>query len=392
MINTEKISVFLYGLLILLIPYFSFFAEISGLPLGFMANVWVLLIVILILCKPIPVKDLSVLFILVFLAITILVLRTFIYEVDKDELLHIRHIVVIPLYYYIFKWLKNRNAIDFNKIKNIIVANSIFQSIFGILSFLFFPNFIISVITKGKTIEEIQMSAIGNEAGLLMNSNVYANFLVLGLIVFLSQKQWNKSTLKELIVIILLLFGIIVSQSRYAIGIALVFLVIYTVKKLSPIVILTVALLMLTVGSIIFFPYIKKAFDRGYFLEDRLRKLEIATTIFENNKPFSFVIGAPNEEIGKKYGYNLMDIFSDNSYLSVILYFGLFFAIIYFSIVLFPFVVNMRNKIFCLFFIFYILSIMFITNCIYWNYFFLYLYPIFWILNNKTEVQTSKVY
>jgi len=302
-----------------------------------------------------------------------------------EEISSIRSIIVIPLYYYISKWLIHRKIITLEKIGVYVVGNAAFQAIFGILSFLLFPDFINSFLTRGMSIEEINFAGgFKHEAGLLMNTNVYANFLLLGLFVLLMQKKQEKQKAQKPIMAILSLFGIFVSQSRFAIGIAILFVVLHAIKKLSFRKILVITLLAFATIPV-FLPHVKKAFDRGYFLEDRFRKIEIATTIFANNKPLSFFVGVPHEEIAERHGDNLMDVFSDNSFFSIILMYGLLFAIIYFIIILSPIFRDIRNDAFCVFFIFYLLTILFITNCVFWNFFFLYVYPIFWIFVDRNK-------
>jgi hypothetical protein len=377
---------FLYYFLILAIPYFSIIAELTGFSLGIVVNILVFLMLLLFICIHISARDILLLSIILILLIFIILLRNIVYKITFEEISSLRYIFNIPLYYYIFKWLNDKHIINIEKLGRYIVGNTIFQAIFGICSFLFFPKFINNILIKGKTYEEIRLAGgYSHEAGLLVNSNVYANFLVLGLFVYLIQAHWKDQKIyQRIITIILFLFGIVVSQSRFAIVISILFVAIFIIKKLSPNKIIAIFLLVLTVSGI-FFPLINKAFKRGYVIKDRVNKIGIAIKIFENNMPLSYVIGVPADDISKQYGDNFIDYFSDNSYFSVILSYGLLFAIFYFIVILLPFFLHRRKKIIYLFFIFYLLTILFITNSIFWNYFFLYIYPVFWIINNKKD-------
>jgi len=267
-----------------------------------------------------------------------------------DRLPLIRIIFTIPLFWSLYVVFIDTFEKK-QKIIKIIIWNCIVVGFFGILQWLFFP------------------SMIGRTTSFLGGANVFANFLVVGLLAIDSQK---KSTLSVLIAIFLYVC-ITLGASRWA-GIFAIFILYRLIfygkgRRMGRIFIFVICLIFLIVVEPIYLKPIQYNISR--FINNPLptsrgeKNMIGLEQIFNSGNSF-FIGGNPKVPAVKR------DIeFSDNSYILLTICFGAVFAFFWIYIVLIKSIVFKKfkeNKIALIYF----LGTLLFNNAILWDIWLLY--------------------
>jgi hypothetical protein len=132
---------YLYYFLVIALPYFSFLALITHLPFGLFANIILLLIVVLTLLKGVNAKDWLLFLILSIFLLAIIVLKKIVFDIRLNEMISSRYYLIVFLYYYVTIWAIVKGDLKFDFLYKIIVINSLLLAFYGIVHFLFFPQF-----------------------------------------------------------------------------------------------------------------------------------------------------------------------------------------------------------------------------------------------------------
>ena len=134
--------------------------------------------------------------------------------------------------------------------------------------------------------------------------------------------------------------------------------------------------------------YIFKGYEMKdiLFFENRALKYKTAYSILKADIRYD-IIGTPRKIL--QASEDPASVFSDNAYLEIALNCGIPFAIIYY-ILFFRIFLLSSNNFKSYFFIFYMLSLLFMTNCMGWNYWILYIFPVYFILVGEEAVKSGK--
>jgi hypothetical protein len=388
---------YLYYFLIIALPYFSFLAILTGLPFGLFANIILLIMVIISLSKGVNVKNWLLFLILSLFLLAIIFFKKITFDIGLREMAGSRYYLIVFLYYYISIWLVVNGALKLDLIFKLIIINSLIQALFGIAHNFIFPSFNITMyFMHGADLDSfMQASGMSRETGLLLNSNAYGNFLLLGLFLIIN-KMFNRKDHNLLMYLFcfILLLGIILSRSRFAIAFSLLATGLYILKfgfnafktkSYKQLIFIIIIIPFIMWGGL---KQINKAFDRSYFFENRALKINTALTIMKSDVRY-ILIGAPQEIHSNQIGDDPHSVFSDNSYLETALKSGVPFAVFYFVLFFSIFFLS-RTNFKSYFFIFYMLSLMFLTNCMGWNYWILYVFPVYFILVGQDAVIAGK--
>ncbi len=262
-----------------------------------------------------------------------------------DRLPLIRIIFTIPLFWSLYVVFIDTFEKK-QKIIKIIIWNCTVIGLFGIFQWLFFPN------------------VIGRTTGFLGGANVYANFLVIGLLAI----DTRKTSILNSLIAIFLFVCISLGASRWA-GIFAIF-ILYRITiygkghKMIRIFIIVMCLIFLIVFEPIFFKPIQYNVNR--FVNNPLPTSRVEKNVVGLEQVFNsgnsfFIGGNPKVPVVKR------DIgFSDNSYILLALNFGAIFAFLWIYIVLvnlISFKIFKKNKIALIYF----LGTLLFNNAILWD-------------------------
>jgi hypothetical protein len=378
----------LYYFLLIALPYFSILAKISHLPFGLFANLILVIIVVITLLKGLNVKDWLLFLVLSFFLLAIIICKKVVFDINLGEMIGSRYYLIIFLYYYVTIWLIVNGDLKLDFVYKVIVINSLFMALYGIAHFLLFPSFNIYLLfLQGVDLENfIKIGGLFRETGFMFNANVYANFLLLGLFLVINKMDVkNDQNIIMYVYCFILLFGIFLSQSRFATAFSILVFGLYCFK-LNSLKKLILVIIMIPLTTLAVMKLVNKTFDRHYFFEDRAVKNKIALSIMKSDTKYD-LIGAPQKVlVATDDDYNT---FSDNAYFEIALNCGIPFAVFYYILFISIFFLS-ANNFKSYFFIFYMLSLLFLTNCIGWNYWILYIFPVYFILIGKDAVISGK--
>jgi len=386
----KAITRYLYYFLLITLPYFSFLAAMTRLPFGLFANIFLLIIVAFTFIKGVNVREWLLFIFLSFFLLVIIVLKKLAFDIGLGEMNGSRYYLIVFLYYYITVWLIVNGELKLDFLFNNIVINSLLQALFGISHYIFFPTFnIYPLFLHGVDLDDFTIAGgMTRESGLLGNASVYANFLLLGLFLILNRMLVKKDhgVIKYLYCFILL-FGIFLSRSRFPIFFALLALGLFCFKSISfkKFALIFIIIFVVMFGAV---KYIFKGYEMKdiLFFENRALKYKTAYSILKADIRYD-IIGTPRKIL--QASEDPASVFSDNAYLEIALNCGIPFAIIYY-ILFFRIFLLSSNNFKSYFFIFYMLSLLFMTNCMGWNYWILYIFPVYFILVGEEAVKSGK--
>jgi hypothetical protein len=387
----KAISRSLYYFLFTAIPYFTIIATFSGLPLGLFANLVLVIIVLVSLTYGVSIKDWKWILVLCMFIALILLLKKIVFNIGYGEMLSTRYYVITILYYYVTLWLLVNGEMNLEVIYKSILVNSLFQALLVIVLFFFFPNAEFeTMFYKDKELNDFLIAGgrLGGPAGLLGNANVFANFLLLGLFVLLNRMDSQKDQKIYLYLFaLILILGIIVSKSRFATGFALLAFGLFSIR-LNSVKKIIITVCIVVIGITAGLKYINNVFNRSYFFEDRALKISSFLYIMKSDLKY-VLIGAPQKVHAQQITDNPVSVFSDNSYMEIALKSGVPFALFYFVLFFSIFFMSGNNPK-SYFFIFYMVSLLFVTNCMGWNYWIFYVFPVYFILVGKDAVISGR--
>lgn len=314
---------------------------------------------------------------IIFSALLIMATRYWLYGEGLDKLFFYRIFLTPLLYcgvaYYYLKQKKERAIV-----RKIIFCNCFIMAVIGIVHTYIFPNVLLDTPNGSFKVVAPEMGG-QREAGLLINPSPYANFILLGgFLLINSYKRWKLPRFFTHILMFLLLWGGVISASRWPFIVAILLFVSY-LKTLffskKTISILLIILFLLSFLPSVFIQMTQKVATHS--LMGRIIKYRAAIDSLLDNFS-SFLVGP---FFGAADTSEAITSFSDNSYLLFVITFGVPF----FCLFVFLFLHIIRKTISInknYFILIYFFITLFVTNSILWDiwlfYFFATLYSLQW--------------
>lgn len=296
---------------------------------------------------------------------------------------------MLPLFWSLYHvYAEEDNVKDI--VVTIIIWNCSFIAVFGIIHFFFFPDiFLSSAYSEAVKAGNIwSIPGHSQEAAFFGNPSAYGSILLTGLMgIYLSKKK----SLLYSVIFVVILFGIFLSVSRWAVLLSIVVLIMFLKDNLklrmrSLIQLFFVSMLIIFILSKLpyFFATLQYAYDKwrfstlisggsiGSFItpltSGRFPGYETALQILFGDLSHFFFGGSQGEE------FQIGNInFSDNSFIFVAIGYGVPLAILWILVVLFkmvPFRLNGINQIFLLIFFY---GTIFSTPALFWDLWLLYI-------------------
>lgn len=273
----------------------------------------------------------------------------------------------------------NVKKTNYRTFYNVIVFSCVFQALLGFVHFYVFPDLILSSDILAAMGENDKLYLFSNqhlgafrEAGLLFNPNTFGDLLFIGLFLVLHDIQHRSSKTRpvvSLILVAVLAWGIVLSGSRYPIGMTVLLLVYYSFKTFSARTLAAAVVFGALISFTHLLPLLKGNYDRLLRDGNRIRsgKNSIALEMTLDS-PAHFLIGTPDNAVANTRtaeGY----IVSDNSFFTFVLSFGVPFVLYFIA-----FSIQQLRRYFQrnLFFLIFFLGVLWFSNAVLWEVWLLY--------------------
>ena len=312
---------------------------------------------------------------IMFLALMIIIIRHWLYGEGIDKIF-LYHIVLTPLLYCGVAYYYLREKEKKEIVKKVIFCSCLIQAIIGLLHFYVFPYIHLGLSPDG-LLKIVRGVGTMREVGTLLAANLYADFILLGMFILInSYKKWRLPQLAVHILMFILIWGVAISASRWPFIVAALLLMLYFKKLLLSKKIISVLLIVLLLGSFLpnIFIYMAQKVATGE-VTVRIAKYQLALSSLLESLP-SFLVGP---FFGRADTGIDVTSFSDNSYLLLMITFGVPFICLF--LFLFSYIIRKTISINRNYFILlYFLITLFINNSILWDvwlfYFFATLYSL----------------
>lgn len=334
-------------------------------------------------------------FLIIFFVSTLIVLALFlrVSYYHEDLFFSSYRNFLLLLVYAISLFYVLRSDFTKEKISSLLILNITVQAVFGIIHFYFFPYIVtgVELDDSGTGIYFLEPGEGGyRESGMLIGSNVYGNFLVLGL--FLTMINLKISPIKDKIINIsialLILWAVYLSGSRLALANALIIFSFFLFRCYGikyffiPVVLIT--------SSIFLTPIIDNAIERtvSHGSSSRLAKSQLALNMLDESV-MSAIIGPSSITVSAARTLDGLP-FSDNSYLLLSLTYGIPIAVMCFILVLGFIFKSVRLNAVTFVFVVYFLSTLFFNNAILWDIWLFYGIAVIYIISGRTIIVVDK--
>ena len=264
-------------------------------------------------------------------------------------------------------------------VQRVVVANSLIQAVLGIVHDTWFSHFLtggnVALMNGGEALWMIApRGSRFRETGGLISASLYANFIILGMFVIVfaprrSPRTLDRRWLLDGIALIVMMYGLSLSGSRFPIVAAMVLVAIHLLRHVS----IRAAVPMiaaLAATGLLMLPFVMNVLNR-FRVEGsggRVTKAEIGWQLLTET-PARLLLGAPlqAQDTATSGGLGL----SDNSFYAVLLLFGVpmtsLIGIGVFSILALTTRVKKHLPI-----LLYLVGVLLLTNGIYWDIWILY--------------------
>lgn len=338
------------------------------------------------------------LFLFILLTMNIVFLNLFFYSGIKHvDVLRIPFNLVIYLgvAYSCIRGVSSRKIVY-----NVIVYNCIIQAVVGIIHYFFFPGIMTGVpgyesyvITNDTTPQA--------ERGLLISSNLYSLFLILGcFLVVYRNEALKKKWIVETIYLILLITGIVLSNSRLGLLFsALLFLIYFKKSAFQGKAVLTG---LIIIGITIFHGFIGDrigdAYQRSFLYDDSYTGVNLSRVAKNTNAldlliaDWSNVLIGPSKNATVEFKLKQDRRYSDNSFFLLFHNYGLPSAVIIIVVMayLFSNVINIRERGIILF-LFYFISALFFYNCVLFDIWLFFFSASLVVLSRKNDIHSNLI-
>lgn len=317
----------------------------------------------------------GVVYFIMLLALIIISIRYWLYAEGIHKIFLYR-IILMPLLYCGVAYYYLREGAKKEIVKKIIFCSCLIQAVIGLLH-TYLASYIYLGLSSDRPLLIVKGATALREVGTLMNSSLYANFILLGIFILInSYKKWGLPRLVEYTIMLVLIWGVTISGSRWPFVVAILLLILYFKKLLLSKKIISVLLIIIFLGM--FLPNI------FILMAQQVATGEVASRIVKYHLAVSSLLeNSPSFLVGPFFGRTNTTIettsFSDNSYLLLMLTFGVPFICLF----LFLFLHIIRRTISInrnYFILLYFLITLLITNSILWDiwlfYFFAALYSL----------------
>lgn len=266
---------------------------------------------------------------------------------------------------------------------NIIMFNIFIQAAFGIIHSIYFPHIVtgIELDDSGAGIYILEAGEGGfREAGMLLGSNVYGNFMVLGVILVLSRLK--TLSIKGNVIFyglyVLTMWAIYLSGSRLALAFSLVISAFFLIRRFQ--VQYLYIPIFLGASVVLFSPLLDKAIERTaeHGTSSRLEKSEIALSMVTESLT-SILIGPAASIVEQTRTLDGLP-FSDNSFMLLALNYGIPAGYGCLFIILFMIIKNVEPNFKTLVFFGYLMGTLFFNNSILWDMWLFYSIAVLYIV------------
>lgn len=323
------------------------------------------------------------------LALLIIIIRTWVHAEGVNIFLY--RIILIPIIYcgVAYSYLMKKGEKEL--IGKIIFWNCLIQAIIGIVHHYFFSHILTGskvYIGANEFYKIVEVGAGGQrEPGILMSSSLYANFVLLGVFLLVSSyKTWKFPNLVEYIFLLVLVWGVWLSGSRWPFIGSMFFLMLYF-KRLPSLKKITFVPIIILAG----------VFLQDYFIHTigrlvtggatgRLLKYQIAlSSLFENSS--NFLIGTSFDRMGMSVNGIT---FSDNSFLTLMITFGIPLTLLFLLFFLYIIMRTISVK-GTRFMLFYFIGTLFLTNSILWDIWLFYFFAVLYSLQPEYQSKPADI-
>ncbi len=276
-----------------------------------------------------------------------------------------------------------------SKISKILLFNFVAQAVIGIIHSLYFPHIVtgIELDNSGAKFYVLDPGEGGfRESGLLIGSNVYGNFLVLG--IFLIIGHLRGATIFRLFFLLfsafLIFWAIYLSGSRLALanGFLISFVVIvrhFGIKYFSVPVIFA---LLVVLTTSVFDNVIERTESHGS--GGRVEKAELAINMLSDSMTSMF-LGPSLAVLANTKTFDGLQ-FSDNSFMHLALQHGVFISIVCFIVVFYSVARNVKGSVVSILMCYYIITTLYFNNSILWDIWLLYAIAVMYILAGRPSL------
>lgn len=333
-----------------------------------------------------PIRRAIVWWVLMVAAMLILFLRALFYNSTWISLLlSVQAVFFLPFCLFLVLKLVD-SAKKKQVILNILIWTTILNALVGIIHHYFFPT--VNILSR-LLVEGYGFIENSREVGLQGNASAYAYFLVLGMLAIIQKVSSDNVKRSQVIYFffsLILCWGIILSISRGPIIVALVLFayIAYCLRgsKLFWLMMVIISFVGIYIGyellgeTLKFFSYRVEGGDIS-----RAIKYSLALNMLFSNTSH-FILGVPSQVIATTEVNGFL--FSDNSYLTVALDFGVIFAILFLGCYIQLLLRLFKEKNQLMLLAIYLIA-MFFTNAILWNYWILYVMALLVCLGKSNE-------
>lgn len=295
----------------------------------------------------------------------ILLLRMYFYhEITLTEIISARSIFMIPIYLLVAKYFTD-SVFKKNLVSTIIIITALVHAIFGLFHHYYYM--FIEIGTHGT------QTLIGSrESGMLISSNCYANFILLGMLLLTNLSKdifIQKYFTWRCITLFIMFWGILLSVSRLSCCFAAFTIFVFIKNNFSTRKSWLLPFGMIFLMGYVFHDIIGQVLNRlmmeGVGREKNIIVMHMLFSHFQY-----MLLGIPQYIVSHTYDI-AGHAFSDNSYMSLILNYG----VVAFS-VWFIAMVGLVNKTIvwrqCKYMLSYLLVILYFTNAILWDFWMLF--------------------
>ncbi len=381
-INLRKILFWIFCFVLIIYPYLFVINMIfpSTLPWGkntYISGITGIIFILflfqwrIIFCR-IPLWSLLL---IISLASTITLLNFIFYDGVKHLIILFRIPFLLVIYLGV-AYSFTRGITEKRIVYNIILCNCVLMAVIGIIHYFYFPYVFTGEQSSGNLYNIYPVGSNGPQAerGILINPNIYSLFLLLGCCLLVCRdKVFKRKRIVEDICLMILIVGIVLSQSRFGLFFSILLALIYiknTVFKKK-----IIFIILIIVGVALFSGTIKKlegrynarfiAYEEGNIGGHitRLARNQNALALLCDSS-LSFLIG-PSGKRTEEFKVEERQNYSDNSFLLLAHQYGMpgFMIVTLLMCYLFVKLINIK-KVETKIFIAYFLMALFIYNSI----------------------------
>jgi len=329
-------------------------------------------------------KDLVILIVYFSLMITVVLIRNLTYY-EAISFSKYRTVFMVFIYFTSLFYIL-QNEYSQRKISSIIIFNVVVQAIFGIVHHNFFP-YVVTGMALDDTGAGMYILDPGEggyrENGTLIGSNLFGNFLVLGIFLILSRLKPRrlKGNFLLFLSLVVTIWAIHLSGSRYALVSSLVISMFYMLRIIP----LQYFYLPIVSGLtfLMFTPILEGVLQRTNSggSGGRIEKTVMAIDMLSESLT-TFLFGVPTKIVTTTKTSDGL-LFSDNSFMLSLLNYGVVAGMLFFIVLLYFILKRVYIGMHTFVFLSYIIGTFLFNNAILWDIWLLYAIATLFIISDK---------